>query len=59
MEYERGSEAKQTEDSQLDTMRGSTVKLKRFEEILVKGKLGNYKCVDIYICVEHMLIFSC
>ena len=58
MVYERGSEAKQTEDSQLDTMRGSTVKLKRFEEILVKGKLGNYKWVDIYICVELMLIFS-
>ena len=40
MVYERGSEAKQTEDSQLDTTRGSTVKLKRFEEILVKSKLG-------------------
>lgn len=28
------------DDSQLDKRRGSAVKLKRFEEVLVKGKLG-------------------
>ena len=43
MVSDRSSKAKPEEASQLDTTRGSTVKLKRFEEILVKGKLGNYK----------------
>lgn len=43
---ERKSGSKPTEDpQQLDTGRGSTVKLKRFEEILVKSKLGNYKFI--------------
>ena len=41
-----GSNPTDHEDSQqLDTGRGSTVKLKRFEEILVKSKLGDYNFV--------------
>ena len=47
MVYDRSSEAKATEDSQLDTTRGSTAELKRFEEILVKGKSGIVICLLI------------
>jgi hypothetical protein len=47
MVYDSSSEAKATEDSQLDTTRGSTAKLKRFEEILVKGKSGIVICLLI------------
>jgi hypothetical protein len=49
MVYDRSSEAKATEDSQLDTTRGSIAKLKRFEEILVKGKSG------IVICLLYVM----
>lgn len=42
MVYDRVSDATQGEIGELDTARSSTIKLKRFEEILVKGKLGIY-----------------
>lgn len=42
MVNDRAVESEEATDhtAQLDTTRGSTVKLKRFEEVLIKSKLG-------------------